>query len=90
MLVDPSVVNPRFQIVHDEEECMVDTNKVECQNCTFWDILRAGLYPGGACLRSSPIRSPAELRCWPITAASDWCGEFRSQETVVQLDKVGD
>jgi hypothetical protein len=51
----------------------------QCGNCLFWVIVPAG----GECHRSAPL--PVQglvvkpgINAWPLTAASDWCGEYQS------------
>ena len=50
-----------------------------CSKCKFW--IETGAIDDGVnhCRRYAPAPGSSEARqLWPITKASDWCGEFKA------------
>jgi hypothetical protein len=53
---------------------------MKCATCKYWDRAAAGPHLGqnfAACRAHAPGMSGLELARWPLTAESDWCGEYR-------------
>lgn len=56
---------------------------VSCQSCCYWDA-NADLDDEGECRRFPPKLFDASddgdgFGLWPFTAASSWCGEWKSK-----------
>lgn len=51
-----------------------------CQTCRHWLIGIGGI--SGNCHRYAPAPSSSYGldKTWPVTAASDWCGDFQEHE----------
>ncbi len=69
---------------------MTEARCVSCRFWSFYETLNVGVdtqYSRGECRRYAP-RPPADAsgrmehgRIWPITADTDWCGEFQPRGT---------
>lgn len=61
-----------------------------CHRCVFWTGFADYVEPIGQCRRHSPIRQGGRS-VWPITDATDWCGDFQlSVERQAQDDSEED
>jgi len=49
------------------------TKLSRCSSCRFWGPTGDGL---DLCRKSPPLGSESGMALWPVTTASDWCGEY--------------
>lgn len=48
-----------------------------CSSCAYWDAFPADGY--GKCRCHAPVVLPGSSTArWPVTAATDWCGEWEA------------
>jgi len=64
----------------------MSTNRITCQDCSFWDYQGEGETDRGACRRRAPVPMAEDLTgaasaFWPDTRASDWCGDASTKDT---------
>ena len=74
-----------YQLVMREEDTQMQQKKGCCERCLFWVEFNENTNsePEGECHRLPPqVTATGTVRdqhygcSWPITGASDWCGEF--------------
>ena len=58
-----------------------------CSDCRYWDDARYSTPHQGYCrVRAAQLGVENRLKgCWPVTDATDWCGEFRG---IFKTDEV--
>jgi hypothetical protein len=74
-----------YQLVMREEDTQLQQKKGCCERCLFWVEFNENTNsePEGECHRLPPqVTATGTVKdqhygcSWPITGASDWCGEF--------------
>lgn len=74
-----------YQLVMQEQDGEKPLKNATCERCLFWVEFKENTEsePEGECHRLPPqVTATGTVRdqhygcSWPITAASDWCGEF--------------
>ena len=64
---------------------------MKCEKCKFWEEADKFLgEPIGPCHRYPPITNPdKEVDSFPLTMASDWCGEFSNTAPSPPISHLG-
>lgn len=68
---------------------------MNCKSCNWWKFIGATTTLGqelGECRRNAPVLGLSDLRAndegkWPLTVATDYCGEFERWSDYVHDDE---
>ena len=58
-----------------------------CSACFYWDAGESG---NGLCRRRAPRPINGSYAEWPITRASDWCGDLVLRREITKNDLLAD
>jgi hypothetical protein len=55
-----------------------------CGGCAFWEVSDGDPNSGRCRARPPTALTPQGHAAWPMTASSDWCGEYKSPAAEAQ------
>jgi hypothetical protein len=55
------------------------SEKYRCETCLFWREVPPDGDAVNECRRNAPFPGDGSASRWPMTKASDWCGEYKKK-----------